>query len=262
MIKVDYCPIDFSLFPNGEIKIAPIEVFEGAPIFVELVYENSMDIVNLIFVKKYLDNTYPLTHVILKMDYIPYSRMDRQTKNQMFTGKYFAEFINSLNFDVVQVFDPHSNVVVGILNKVVETELENPIRAIIDEEDIDVIFYPDNGANKKYSEIFTDISIPQIYGNKHRDLDTGAITDYNVYCDMDLSGKTILIVDDLCVKGYTTLFAAKKLKELGAERVVFYCSHCENAIHEGELLITNYVDKIYTTNSLVFEKHPKITVFR
>lgn len=259
MIKVNDKVVEIDHFPNGEMKIAPLGL-NGNNFYVELIFESNEDLITLMFVKSYLDDKYFYPNVTLHMAYIPYERMDRQTKNQMFTSKYFGNFINSLNFSCIRVTDPHSNVGTAILNRVQEFPITCYINSIFRRKNINYIFYPDNGAKKKYVEIFEDIEIPYFYGDKHRDLDTGKITDYNMFNTPDLNGKTVLIIDDLCVKGYTTLFAAKKLKELGAKEVYFYCSHCEPAIFDGELLNTDYVDKIYTTNSMIREKHPKIEV--
>ena len=259
MVKVNDKVVEIDHFPNGEMKIAPLGL-NGNNFYVELIFESNEDLITLMFVKSYLDDKYFYPNVTLHMAYIPYERMDRQTKNQMFTSKYFGNFINSLNFSYICVIDPHSNVSTAVLNKVKEFSITYYINSISRRKNIDYIFYPDNGAKKKYVEILEDVKIPYFYGDKHRDLNTGKITDYNVFNAPDLSGKAVLIVDDLCVKGYTTLFAAKKLKELGAKEVYFYCSHCEPAIFDGELLNTDYVDKIYTTNSMIREKHPKIEV--
>lgn len=264
MIKVNGEIVEIEHFPNGEMKIAPLTAKKHLPfadtINVELIFESNEDLVTLMFVKSYLDDKFNYSKTNLFMSYIPYERMDRQTKNQMFTSKYFGNFINGLNFSHVHVFDPHSGVSVAVLNKVKEISLYNYISSIINSQGVDYIFYPDNGAKKKYVEILENINLPYFYGDKHRDLDTGKITDYNVFNAPDLNGKTVLIVDDLCVKGYTTLFAAKKLKELGAEKVYFYCSHCEPAVFEGELLTTDYVDGIFTTDSMIRDEHPKIEV--
>ena len=52
----------------------------------------------------------PDTHVQLMMPYIPNARMDRvKNGDEVFTLKWFADFINSLHFCHVAVFDPHSN---------------------------------------------------------------------------------------------------------------------------------------------------------
>lgn len=259
MVKVNDKVVEIDHFPNGEMKIAPLGL-NSNNFYVELIFESNEDLITLMFVKSYLDDKYFYPNVALYMLYIPYERMDRQTKNQMFTSKYFGNFINSLNFSHICAIDPHSNVSTAVLNRVQEFPIIYYINSIFIRKNIDYIFYPDNGAKKKYVEILEDIKIPYFYGDKHRDLDTGKITDYNVFNAPDLNEKTVLIVDDLCVKGYTTLFAAKKLKELGAKEVYFYCSHCEPAIFDGELLNTDYVDKIYTTNSMIREKHPKIEV--
>lgn len=266
MIKINGEKHPYYLFPNNELKLTPIryddngvEIVDGDNIEVELVYENSIDIVHLMLVKKYLDDTYPHSYIELAMMYIPYSRMDRETPFQMFTSKYFGQVINDLGFDSVIVLDPHSNVSVGVLERVKQLKVSDYVKYVLAREgDVDAIFFPDNGANKKYTEILEGIHLPMFWGNKHRDLNDGTITDYDIIGDFDVKGKNILIVDDICVKGFTTLFASKKLKELGANKVVFYCSHCEDAIHKGQLLKTDYVDRIYTTNSMKFDEHSKI----
>lgn len=246
----------YKSFPNKELQMPTVH-FERTNV-ITLKYENSDDLIALMFLKRYLDeHNLNNNYTILEMYYIPYERMDRETTNQMFTAKYFGEFINSLNFNRVNVLDPHSNVIMAVLNKTVPIKLKNFIFShSIDW--YDYIFYPDNGAKKKYSEILSPSPKPYFYGEKHRNLDTGLIDDYDIINPPDLNKKNVLIIDDLCVKGFTTLNAAKKLKELGVNKVYFYCSHCEQAIHEGELLKTDYVDKIYTTDSLNFEEHPKI----
>ena len=264
MIKLNGEIIDYSLFPNNEIKMPNIDdfVFDGNKHTntIELIYDNSIDLIRLQFIKRYLDDRYSNTKINLLMKYIPYERMDRKTENQMFTCKYFCQMINDLKFNEVIVLDPHSNVCIGILERCVQIKLENIIGEVIGNIDgkIDYIFFPDNGANKKYTEILESVNIPKIWGNKHRDLNTGEITDYDIIGNYDLKDKNILIVDDICVKGYTTLFASKKLKELGANKVYFYCSHCEDDIYNGKLLKTDYIDKIFTTDSLRFDEHNKI----
>lgn len=257
MIKVNDVEMLIEHFPNGESKIKPIDV-KGKEICTELIYENNDDLINLMLIKYYLDEKYPMHSNILSMAYIPYERMDRETKNQIFTSKYFGQFINRLGFDAVGVFDPHSNVSIASIENTVNIPVMIAINQI--KEDFDYIFFPDNGAKKKYVEVLDPLPVPYFYGDKHRDLETGIITDYAVFNAPDITGKTVLIIDDLCVKGYTTLFAAKKLKELGASKVLFYCSHCEQAIFDGELLTTDYVDKIYTTNSLKHGEHEKIEI--
>ncbi len=63
----------------------------------------------ILFLTKHLKNLG--YNVSLDMPYIPNARQDRvKGENDVFTLKYFAEFINSLDFDRVFVLDPRSNV--------------------------------------------------------------------------------------------------------------------------------------------------------
>lgn len=70
----------------------------------------------------------------------------------------------------------------------------------------------------------------------------------------------MLIIDDICSKGGTFYHSAKKLKELGANKIYLYVSHCENTIYAGELLKDNgLIEKIFTTDSILTDlTSPKI----
>lgn len=81
--------------------------------------------------------------------------------------------------------------------------------------------------------------------------------------DVDnIEGKNILIVDDICSKGGTFYFSAKKLKELGAKNIYLHITHCENTIFEGDILSSGLIAKIYTTNSILTKEHEKIEVIK
>ena len=95
----------------------------------------------------------------------------------------------------------------------------------------------------------------------YRDWETGEIKGLDLSGEIDqLSGKDILIVDDICSKGGTFYHSALKLKELGAANIYLYVTHCENSIYDGELLKNNgLIEKIYTTDSILTNtESPKI----
>ena len=120
------------------------------------------------------------------------------------------------------------------------------------------MFYPDEGAGKRYSGM---IPLPYAFGIKKRDWKTGNILGLDVAGDVEsISGKNILIVDDICSKGGTFFFSAKKLKELGAKNIYLHITHCENTIFEGQLLSGELIKRIYTTNSILTKNHAMIEV--
>ena len=76
-----------------------------------------------------------------------------------------------------------------------------------------MLFYPDEGAMKRYSGM---INKPYAFGIKDRDWYTGAIKGLEVSGSTDLiKNNNVLIVDDICSRGGTFYHSAKKLKELG-----------------------------------------------
>ena len=111
---------------------------------------------------------------------------------------------------------------------------------------------------KRYSGM-TDMRY--VFGLKRRDWETGKIEGLDVIGDAEMIvGKTILIVDDICSRGGTFYHSAKKLKELGADKIYLFVTHCENTILTGDLLSSGLVEKVFTTNSIFSAKHEKVKV--
>jgi len=250
MIKLNGNIIGNKHFPNNETLFE--FVLDGRnDFFIYFKYENDLDITGLIFIKKFLDDKFTNPKVVLKMEYVPYSRMDRPIKNFIFTLKYFCQLINDLKFYKVLVLDVHSSIILALLNNCVELPLQHYINWILDKKTIDYVFYPDNGACKKYTEILNLNNIPYFYGNKKRNLQTTDIIEYELIQCPDINNKNILIIDDLCATGSTCYKASKKLKACGAKNILMYISHCENSIYNSDLIISNYIDEIFTTDSIL-----------
>ena len=230
-------------------------------------YENNEELVVLIFFTKHLRRI-GFNHIELKMPYIPNARQDRVKSNKdVFTLKYFAEIINYLNFDKVTVLDPHSSVSEALFNNL---KIETPYdyiktafdsineKCVVSEENPLIVFYPDEGAMKRYSDLF---ALPYAFGIKKRDWNTGKILGLEVSGATDkIKGNRVIIVDDICSRGGTFYHSAKKLKELGAKEIYLYVSHCENTILDGDLIHSNLIETVYTTDSIFTKKHEKIEV--
>ena len=240
-------------------------------------YENDAELFKLICLVKSMREMYKGVRIDLFMPYFPNARQDRvKNPEDVFTLKYFCEIINSLEFDTVFVTDVHSNVGLALLDRVREIkpwgQIHNALTKITFMETGDVmheareecyknllLFYPDEGAMKRYSG---EMGMPYIFGVKDRDWKTGQIKRLNLAGDVSMiEGKNILIIDDICSKGGTFYYAAKELKEAGAANIYLYVTHCENTIYEGELLKEDSLIKhIFTTNSLLTAPNEKITI--
>jgi ribose-phosphate pyrophosphokinase len=226
-------------------------------------YESEDELVTLIYLVKHLESK-GIYSVRLIMPYIPNARMDRvKNDDEVFTLKYFCDVINWLEFDRVLVLDPHSYVSEGLINNIQTMSLKPYIKKAISKIPNNgniMFFYPDEGAMKRYSDLF---KAPYAFGIKKRDWATGKIEGLDIVGEVDrINGRDVLILDDICSKGGTAYYSALKLKELGANKIYLYVTHCENTIFEGELLEDDLIEKVFTTDSIFTKEHEKIEVIK
>lgn len=262
MIKCNGKQVNLNHFPDGTLLIKELAP-QSEKAVVTWLYENNEEMVALYFLTKHLQSK-GVKEIELNMPYIPNARQDRvKATEDVFTLKYFAQMINSLGFSKVTVLDPHSYVSEALIDHIeVQTPKAN-VQKVLQilsndgEKDI-LLFYPDEGAMKRYSAM---CDRPYVFGMKKRDWTTGEIKGLTVQGQTELiEGSTVLIVDDICSRGGTFYHSAKALKALGAGEIYLYISHCENSILEGEILTSGLIDRVFTTNSIFTKEHEKITV--
>lgn len=264
MILFNNQQIPIGNFPNGEIHISkPFFERHKEDIrnVVTLKYESDADLFHLFLIRKAI--WFPCD---LRITYFPYSRMDRKSDAYVFTLKSVAKFINSMEWDNVIIYEPHSDVTPALLNrcKVVEVVNHPYFRARINMRvgsDYQ-IFYPDAGAQKRYADGGQKTAMSgwqydnQLVGFKHRDFSSGKIMGLHILGEQ--IREQVVILDDLCSKGGTFILAAKKLKEMGFKKVHLAVGHCEKTIFEGEIFKTDLISEVFTTDSILDNGHDKL----
>ena len=253
MIRVNDTYIDVRRFPdNTQHLIFGTDKIAEPYVDITWIYENDMELFTLICITKHIQEKCG-DPIRLWMPYIPNARMDRVKNNDdVFTLKYFAEIINSLNFAEVRVLDPHSPVSEALIDRIVVNDPSKYINSVIyrikEETSSPVIFFPDEGAKKRYSD---NIKCPFAFGIKNRDWQTGKILGLDVIDpNHRIKGNNVLIIDDICSKGGTFCHAAEELKKLGAKDIYLFVTHCEPTILKGEIFKSGLIKRVYTTNSL------------
>ena len=274
MIKINGKVVDVNKFPDGTPRInldtdsIEEDKYDGSPcLWVDWLYESNDELFYLLLVKRHLERYFTNVNYYLFMPYVPNARMDRvKNDDEVFTLKYFCEFINSLNFTAVYVLDAHSDVSTALLNNCICENPKEYIEKVIENlpENL-VLYFPDAGAAKRYSDLFPEIRY--CYGEKKRDWKTGKILGLEIRDNgIDLKGKTILMIDDIIAYGGSLFYSANALKELGVGKIYAYATHTENSILDAEkgtlikALENNTVEQLFTTNSLFRGNHEKISV--
>ena len=258
MIRVEGIELQPDRFPDRTLllKISNEIIHacgEAHNIIIDWFYEHDGELFTLICVKRYIDENFYDCNIFLNLPYIPHARQDRvKNEEDVFTLKYFCEVINSLNFTTVWVRDAHSNVSLALLNNVQEESIYHFVTNAITKSNAEVLFFPDEGAMKRYSG---DFQMPYAFGMKKRDWKTGQIQGLDIINAEVVKDKNVLIVDDICSRGGTFYHSAKALKAAGAKSVSLYVTHCEETITLGELAASDgLVDHVYTTRSIFPEK--------
>lgn len=256
MLRVNDEIVDVAKFPDGTPRFEFNDRIRGIinrnnwDIDIEWKYESDEELFYLCCLKDWIDGAVENKKVFLHMSYIPNARMDRvRSKFDVFTLKTFCKIINSLHFSKIYVTDAHSSVSVALLDNCVNLSPSIYIEEVLEKENIDLIFYPDEGSAKRYSDHF---DVPYMFGIKKRDWNTGEILGLTIETnDNEYKGKNVLIVDDICSYGGTIYYSSKALKDMGVGNVYVFVTHCEDSILKGKILDSGLIEKVYTTNSLI-----------
>lgn len=261
MIYVNNEKLEVNKFPNGEVLINSENLRLNNTNEIKLKFESDEDITHLIFLKGHLDELKVKCNLLIP--YLPYSRMDRTEGIRVFTLKYLCKLINNLDFESVTIYEPHSDVSTALLDRVKVVNMSKILTGELLKEknskgDDVYLVYPDAGAAKRYGK---EINYEKVLtANKERDFNTGYIKKLDINGEIDRKNFKAIIVDDLCSKGGTFELTASKLKEMGAIEIYLVVTHCENTIFEGNLLNSDLITGIYTTNSILNRSHKKIKV--
>ncbi len=263
MITVNGTEIKPERFPDGTylLSVPENKRSDEHNILFRWVYQSNEEMILLYMLSKHYRNS---GHDVqyLDMPYVPNARMDRtQTGKEVFTLKYFCDFINDLKFTEVWVFDPHSSVTPALLNNCRTFGPEGHIYALMerltDKNLVSHLFFPDEGAVKRYAK---STKFPYLYGEKIRDFATGKIKSLKVINQSETPVKGVLIVDDLCSYGGTFVLAAKCLSELSISNIYLYVSHCEQSIVAGKIPEDVNIKHVYIGSESMYDNsNPKIT---
>ena len=284
MITVNGIEIVRKTFPDGSLCLLDLDnslLYPNQNYEIVWLYEGDYEIFMLICIVKHLrSKRHNNVGFNLTMPYVVNSRLDRtHSDNEVFTLKYFAEIINDLKFNKVVIVDPHSIVSEALIDNVCVLRPHNIIddaiskmRSLNELKRELVIYFPDDGAYKRYKDMPCFKDFKCIYGKKERDWETGKILGIEIYdkngskLTNEIENCDVLMVDDIISYGGTLAYSADKLKEMGAAHISAYATHVENSVldeEKGTLLKRykdNIIDTVYTTNSIYHGNHPMVEV--
>ena len=183
-------------------------------------------------------------------------RSDRRfNTGESFDLKVIANFINSMNFDKVEILHPHSPISLALIENANKISHFPYVQKTFEAIGNPVLISPDAGAYKTTHEIAEKLGADLVPSNKVR-VDGAP----KISIQGDVKDKNCLIVDDLADGGRTFKFLAEALKNQGATKVYLYVTHAQFNYGFDELKET--IDHVYCTNSYKDIEDKFVTQFK
>ena len=199
-------------FPNREYQFKTVDFKRKNRIVVQ--WKDSNDITKLLMLLSYYKKSTAWweKELELLMPYLPYSRADRYTSQQEIpTIELLGDLLKPYPISSIGVMSPHSDASDVCLDRLVhiptflmaidEVSTRTVFENIVFKHNIDCICYPDKGAQKRYGSVI-GYEKYSFHGDKVRG-DGGKLSDFRLVDAPDLTGKSVLIIDDICSKGGT-----------------------------------------------------------
>lgn len=239
-------------FSGGErnVKIVDTDCIARFGAFtVHCDYRGSDDIIDILLLVNACRNVDRNVKLRLLIPYFPFARQDRvMTPGEPFALQVMVNIIKSCNFNEVEVWDPHSDVLSGMFDpgvlKIVPQEDLVRIGPDIDA----CIVSPDAGALKKIYKVAKRVNLPVVEANKVRDVTTGEIIKTKI--DDDIKNYTkAYIVDDICDGGKTFVELAKVMRDKNPSiNIVLHVTH--GIFSKGRDVILQQINKIICINEM------------
>ena len=228
--RVGLCDTRVERFNDGEIFVEVYENVRGEDMFIIQSTSNPANdnLMELVIMSDALRRS-SASRITAVIPYFGYARQDRRTKARTpISAKLVANMLVGAGIERVLTMDLHAAQIQGFFDIPVDNLYASPVFAldIVNEfrgrmKDLMVVS-PDVGGVARARELAKRINSPLAIVDKRREK-AGEVAEMTVIGDV--SGKTCLIVDDICDTAGTLCKAAEVLMENGAKEVHSYITH-------------------------------------
>ena len=232
--RFTFHPSEWKKFPDGtdEIEIGgfhPQNLISGEHVlFLASFHDNDVTLSQFQVLICLLQSFIESLTVVLPFS--PVGTMERVTREgQVATAATYAHMFSSLpncgRPTRLMVYDLHTLQNRFYLHGNAMASLQTAIPLLkrrMKDSDIDCVAFPDDGAAKRFGDLFEEMDLEIIVCGKTRG--EGDVRTVNIQ-DGNATGRHIVIVDDLVQTGGTLFETGKVLKEAGAASVNAFVSH-------------------------------------
>ncbi|MDE6432115.1 MAG: ribose-phosphate diphosphokinase, partial [Opitutales bacterium] len=265
-LKVHPCDASISSFPDGESSVVINTNIQDDDVFIIQscdfpANQNYMELFIMIDAARRAS----AGRITAVLPFFGYSRQDRKDKLHVpITAKLIANLLTTAGADRVLTLDLHSQQIAGFFDTPVEHLFALPlfVKHLKNNTTHDLVVCAPDLGRTRMAVAYADVLHCDFGVVVKRRINGNCVKALNI--TGDVSGRDILLTDDMCVTFNTLDEAAKLLKRAGARSVRAIVTHCL-LTEDGYLrLQQGNVDELITTNSTSkshrFHNCPKITI--
>lgn len=220
--------VELLRFANGEARVFVEEKVSGEVAVVLQSLSNSPDehLVEFCLICDALKRL-GVVKIIAVIPWLGYSKQDKVFRSgEPLSIKVISKMLQVVALDRVVTFDLHNASILGFFEIPVVNlsarELFLKHFNKLNKEKL-VVVAPDAGAVKSSSSFAKELGIAVVYLDKERDLESGKVLIRGI--SKGVSGKNVVMIDDMIVTGSTLIESAKFLKKKGAGEIIVAATH-------------------------------------
>lgn len=242
-------------FPDGELYVRIESNLSGHDVIVLGNTRKDEDLLEMMLLLNAAKECGPKS-VKAVIPYFGYARQHKRYKDgEPISSKVFTVFLSTFS-DSMYAVELHDEDTLRYSNKPFKNiKISSSIARFYEDKALDFVASPDDGGAERAERI------SEIIGCNFFAMDKKRIDSSTVIMkapDIDLSGKNVLLVDDIISTGGTIVRAANILKEKGANKIYISAIHGVFTAESGQRL-SGVVDGFAVTDSIITD-HSSISI--
>lgn len=254
-LNLPLAPTVVEQFKDGELEAYYTETIRGKNVFiVQSTFAPADNIMELLMLADAAKRA-SANKIIAVIPYFGYARQDRKDKSRTSIGaKVMANIMTATGINRLITMDLHADQIQGFFEFPVDhLYASNVFLPYIQSLNLPnlCMVSPDTGGTKRAVSYAKWLGCDFAIGYKQR---AKANEVESLQIIGDVTGKDVILIDDLIDTGGTICKAASRIKELGANSIMAMCTHPVFSADAMEKLQNSSLDKIVVTDTIPLKK--------